>query len=297
MPFTYKIVDALAKLGATAPFGVNAEGVHAFECLRILTGTVNLEHKTSGKKIVLRRCFLSEQDRKRKSNSLSEIVVRAFDSAFTMPEVESYLIKTKSINRTFWENLKAELCLALACEHQGNSTEAFLHIYRILEMSSVALPLFYATAENDYKKALSFLKNLPANPRDGDLAIFKKFSQTLAREGGYVGHNIEIYYSKGDIGWDQSFSTQVRKYVVEAEKLTTTIDVSNGKIDVPFVELPSFIVSFRNRLFHNTLSVENFDLDKLRGSNMACEPIIKPALNWFTLALCVILQQSIDRHS
>jgi hypothetical protein len=297
MPSTYRIKDALSKLGSTAPFGVNADGVHAFECLRILTGTVNLEHKISGKKIVLRRCFLSEQDRKRKSNSLAEIVNRAFDSNFTMTEVSNYLNKTKPINRAFWENLKAELCLALACEHHGNSTEAFLHIYRILEMSSVALPLFYATAENDYKKALSFLKELPTNPRDGDLAIFRKFSQTLAREGGYSGHKTEIYYSKGDISWDQSFSDQVKKYVVEADNLTTIVDVPNGKIDVPFVEFPSFIVSFRNRLFHNTLSVENFDLDRLRGSNMTCEPIVRPALNWFTLSLCVILQQSMARHT
>ena len=49
MPGTFRIKDALAKLGATAPLGVNSEGVHAFECLRILTGTVNLEHKSSGK--------------------------------------------------------------------------------------------------------------------------------------------------------------------------------------------------------------------------------------------------------
>ena len=164
-------------------------------------------------------------------------------------------------------------------------------------MSSVALPLFYATAENDYRKALSFLKKLPTNPRDGDLAIFKQFSQTLAREGNYTDHKIKIYYSKGDIRWNQSFSEQVRKFVVEAEKLTADVDVQNGKIDVPFVEFPSFIVSFRNRLFHNTLSVQNFDLDRLGGSDMTCEPIIRPALNWFTLSLCVILQQSIDRHT
>jgi hypothetical protein len=212
-------------------------------------------------------------------------------------DVADYLNKTKRINRGFWEDLKGELCLALACENKRESTAAFLHVYRILEMSSVALPLFYATAEHDYKKALSFLKQLPENPRDGDLAIFKKFSQILAREGNYTGHNIEILYSKGDNAWDGTFSSQVQKCVIDADKLSTVIDIPNRKIDVPFVEFPSFLVSFRNRLFHNQLSVQNFNLDKLRGSNMACEPIIKPALNWFTLSLCVILKQSVARHS
>ena len=297
MPGTFTIKDALTKLGVEAPLGVNSDGVHAFECLRLLTGTVNLEHKSSGKKLVLRRCFLSEQDRKRKSNSLSEVIQTAFDSDFSMEDVSNYLGRTRLINREFWENLKGELCLALACEHQANFTEAFLHVYRVLEMSSVALPLFYATAESDYKKALSFLKKLPSNPRDGDLAIFKKFVQALEREGGYTNHKIEIFYSKGDNGWDQSFADQVRLYVIEAENLGASVDIAGRKIEVPFREFPSFMVSFRNRLFHNTLSVQNFNLDKLRGSELTCEPVIRPALNWFTLSLCVILKQSIARHS
>lgn len=173
MPSTYKIEDALARLGVAAPLGVNDDGVHAFECLRLLTGTVNLEHKSTAKVMRLRYCHLSEGVRRLKANSLTEIVQSAFNSTLSTGDISGYLTKTKSINRGFWENLKAETCLALACEHQSDHTGAFLHIYRILEMSSVALPLFYATAEYDYKKALSFLKDLPSNPRDGDLLYLK----------------------------------------------------------------------------------------------------------------------------
>lgn len=296
MPSTYKADDALKRLGVTAPLGVNAEGVHAFECLRLLTGTVNLNHKRTGKTYPLRYCHLTESRRKLKANSLKEIVETAFNSTLSLDEVSEYLNKTKSINRGYWENLRAELCLALAREYEADHTGAFLHIYRLFEMSSVALPLFYATAEYDYSKALSFLKDLPSNPRDGDLAILKKFSQVVAKEGGYNGFNIEVFYSKGDFTWDSRFADQIQVCVVQQEKLKAVVDHAARKIDIPFDEMPSFIISFRNRLFHNTLSVKNFNLDHLGGANEVCEPLIKPALNWFTLVICAILQQSIARY-
>ena len=163
-------------------------------------------------------------------------------------------------------------------------------------MSSVALPLFYATAEYDYRKALSFLKNLPEKPRDGDLAILRKFSIILADEGGYRGYNIEVFYSRGNYTWDNRFATQIQDYVIQPEKLSSVVDEAARKIEIPFEEMPSFIISFRNRLFHNTLSMTNFDLDQLGGANSVCEPLIKPALNWITLMLCTILQQSIARY-
>ena len=93
MPSTYKAEDALKRLGVTAPLGLNAEGVHAFECLRLLTGTVNLNHKKSGKKYPLRYCHLTESRRKLRANSLKEIVETAFNSTLTMKEIAEYLRK------------------------------------------------------------------------------------------------------------------------------------------------------------------------------------------------------------
>ena len=296
MPSTYKIRDALANLGVSAPLGVNADGAHAFECLRLLTGTVDLEHKQTGKVLRIRYCHLSEKMRRLKASSLAELIGLAFNSTLSLNDISSYLNKTNSINRGYWEKLKAEICLALVCEHQADHTGAFLHVYRILEMSSVALPLFYATAEYDYNKALLFLKDLPKNPRDGDLAILKSFSRVLAERGGYIGYNVEVFYSKGDFTWDGKFADQIQTCVIRQESLRSVLDNAARKIDIPFEEMPSFIISFRNRLFHNTLSVKNFDLDYLGGANIVCEPLIKPALNWITLMLCAILQQSIARY-
>ncbi len=296
MPSTFRIKDGLLQLGIRKPFGVNDDGVHAFECLRILCGTVNLENRSDGSTIKLRHCFLTEDVRRLKSNSIREIISAAFDGEISIGDAEIYLNKTSGINKDFWMRVKGELCLALACWSESQNTRAFLHIYRLLEMTSVALPLFYASVEHDYYKSLNFLKGLPQNPRDGDLAIFRKFIGILSKEGGYQSHKLEIFYSKGNLAWDAKYSKQIQDYVISAENLKATIDLTTSTIDVPFSEFPSFYVTFRNRLFHNMLSADNFDLDKLGGSDAACEPLIKPALNWFTLTLCVILKQNAARY-
>lgn len=296
MPGTFRIKDGLSQLGVIKPFGVNGDGVHAFECLRILCGTVNLEHKSDGSVLKLRNCFLTRSVRKLRANSLREIVKSAFDGDLSLDDIERYLNKTSGINRDFWARVKGEICLALYCLGKRQSVNAFLHIYRLLEMTSVALPLFYAGVEHDYLKSLQFLKSLPEKPRDGDLAIFRKFVSILAKEGGYEQLKMEVFYSKGDLAWDARYVRQIQSYVISPEKLKAIIDAPGMKIDIPFIEFPSFFVTFRNRLFHSMLSAENLDLDQLGGADAACEPLIEPALNWFTMMLCVILKQNADRY-
>ncbi len=296
MPSTFRIKDGLSQLGIRKPFGVNVDGVHAFECLRILCGTVNLQHKTDGSFFKLRHCFLTQASRKLKRNSLKEIVNSAFDGDISLEDLERYLTKSSRINSEFWDKVKGELCLALVCWSEDKHTQAFLHIYRLLEMTSVALPLFYTSVEHDYYKSLEFLKALPQNPRDGDLAIFRKFVAVLAKQGGYEKLKMEVFYSKGNLAWDDRYAKQIQDFVISADNLKAAIDPATSKIDVLYSEFPSFFVTFRNRLFHNMLSAENLDLDKLGGSDAACEPLIKPALNWFTITLCVILKQNAARH-
>ncbi|MEV5056403.1 hypothetical protein MRBLRH13_002030 [Agrobacterium radiobacter] len=296
MPSTFRIRDSLLGLGVEKPFGVNNDGVHAFECLRILCGTVDLENKEDRSLIELRHCFLTQCARELSEKSIEEIINRAFDAELSLIEVGTYLAKYPARNDKFWEKVKGEICLALSCWNESQYTQSFLHIYRLLEMTSVALPLFYASVEHDYFKSLDFLKGLNSNPRDGDLAIFKKFVSILAKEGGYEDLKIELFYTKGNLTWDARFTKQIQDYVISSEKLKSAIDSANGKIDIPYEEFPSFLVTFRNRLFHNTLSAENLDLDQLGGANAACEPLISPALNWFTMTLCVILKHHAERY-
>ncbi len=296
MPKSYKLKDALANLGSQKPFSVNVDGIPVFECLRLLCGTIDLENKTTKVVIKPRYCHLTEAKRRLKKNSISEIILSAFDGDLTKEDTEVYLNKAKNYNKGFWDNLKGELTLAIAALHNNEYLICFLHIYRLIEMVSVALPLFYAGSEHDYLKALQFLKELPQNPRDGDLAIFKKFIEVVAKSGGYGGHVIKVFYSTGDLQWDNEYTKQIECCIITEEKLKATIDKAGSYIAIPFSEFVSFFASFRNRLFHNTLSKQNFDIDALKGADLVCRPIVKPALNWFTLVVCVIIEQNASRY-
>ncbi len=296
MPASFKIKDGLKNLGVRAPFGVNEDGVHIFSCLRLLCGTVNLEDKSSGEMLRLRDCFLTQDKRKLSSRTMQVLVDAVFDGELTVADVEQYLQKVRRHNVNFWEDVTGEICLALVCRARSQWLESFLHIYRLLELTSVALPLFYASAEHDYRKSLSFLKGLPQSPNDGDLAIMRRFVTIVAKEGGYETYAVKIPYSKGDLSWDRRFEEQIDSCIVQYGKLNATVNVAEKTLEVPFMEFPSFLVTYRNRVFHNTLSTQNLNLDKLGGAGNVCEPIIDPALNWFTLLVCAILVQGVSRY-
>lgn len=296
MPATFKLVEPLSKLGIAAPFGVNESGVRIFELLRLLCGTIDLEEKTSGRRVRLRHCFLTESRRRLSRQTVADIIGKAFDGEFQFLEMHRYLLAVQRRNVDFWDSLVGELCLTLASREAGQYTRCFLHLYRIVEMISVALPLFYASSEHNYRRSLEFLKALPTSPNDGDLAIFRKFITEVARQGGYNRYQVKIPYTRGDLRWDGVFERQIEDYVIRPGNLRAVIDDAAKQIEVPFTEFPRFVVSFRNRLFHNALSGENLDLDQLNGPELVCEPLIDPALNWFTLVFCVILKQSVERH-
>lgn len=296
MPATYKFIDPMRKLGVVEPFSVNDEGLSIFVCLRLLCGTINVERKETGRVVRLRQCFLTERERKLTRRSLSDIIATAFGGAYSPEDIQRYLRESRRRNSDFWASLAAELCHALICRERAQYLACFLHLYRLVEMTSVALPLFYASAEHNYKKALDFLKMLPENPRDGDLAIFRKFISEVSRAGGYGRHRIVFSYSRGNLRWDAAFEQQVNDYVIQAAGLNASVEVAAKQIEVPFVEMPSFIACFRNRMFHNALSAENFDLDRLNGPELVCEPLVDPILNWYTLVLCVIVEESISKH-
>lgn len=299
MPGTFKLVEPLAKLGVEKPFGVNESGVHIFECLRLLCGTVDLVDKASGEVLKLRHCHLSLSNRRLKKNTLKEVANSAFDEEIELSDIGDLLGKIQGRNRNFWEQVKSEVCLALAARSRQSYLASFLSIYRLHEMISVALPLFYAGAEHDFRKALDFLKALPSNPRDGDLAIMKKFVEVVARSGGYDALLIDIPFSHGSARWDAEYCRQVDSYVVKAEKLQNQgvlVDDATKLINVPFSTFPSFLVTYRNRLFHNALSSDNFDIDSLGGADMVCRPLIDPSLNWVTLLLCVVIKQNLSRY-
>jgi hypothetical protein len=286
----------MGKLQPGAPFGVGATGVPSFECLRLLCGSVILEHKDTLARVPLKFCNLAQSTRVMKSNTIKEIVNRAFDDEIGIDEVRVFLEVAQHRNLDYWERLKGELCLALHAAEQQRHVEAFLHTYRLFEWISIAMPLFFAQGELDYFRSMDFLKALPENDKSGELLILKRFSAKVSEAGGYGGLTIDVPLTCHVPGWDQEFADQIDKFVLEPEGIKDAdVDIAQGLVKIPFSSFPKFYVAFRNRLFHNSISRKNLIVDKLGGAELTCRPLTRPALNWFCLVFCVVLNRAVSR--
>ena len=296
MPRHCTLRDPLSNFGAAKPFGVNDDGAPVFECLRLLTGTVDIYHKSTLQTLRSRHCFLTQSSRRLGRGTLKSIVSRVFDQDLTIEDAAAYLTKGGSDNKKFWSELNAEICLCLDARSKKRNVEAFLYLYRMLEMVSLALPLVYASSQPDYKKALDFLKALSSNPRDGDLAIFKQFSRSIATEGGYTALTFDFFVRHQNASWRAEAQSQIESHILSELSAAACFSDNGEKFSIPFAEMSSFYVTFRNKLFHNSQSGSNFRLDPLFGASSLCGIVIDQTLYWFTLVVVEIVKAHARRY-
>lgn len=297
MPSTFRFSEPLRAGTCERPFGVHGDGVPAFECLRLLSGAIDVEQTTTGKITKLRYCHLSQRSRRLSVSTIDNLVQLVFDGDLGTSDVERYLTKSKNTNRTFWEELRTEICFCLFAKKKDNYVEAFLHLYRIFELVSVALPLIYATKIADFRKAVRFIKSLSKNERDKDLSILRYFSEEISNTGSLSGLSIDYSFEKLDLSARSHLRSQLDSFVLSENNIKHSGFASpNDGVEIEFRSVSSFMVSCRNRLFHNALSNENFKLDKMHGSGSICSILIDPGLYWFSLVLAETMKAEASRY-
>ncbi|MCF2904633.1 hypothetical protein L0666_06520 [Octadecabacter sp. CECT 8868] len=280
-----------------SPFGVRSNGVPVFECLRLLTGSLDVEHKPSSKIVKHRFCYLSQKSRRLSGNTTEKIVELAFDGDLSAIDAGTYLTRSASTNRAFWEELKTEICFCLSAKKKHRHVEAFLHLYRVFELVSVALPLIYATKVADFRDAVRFIKSLSKNERDQDLSILRYFSEEISKSGSFSDLSIDYSFDEFDASARAHLRSQLDSFVLSNANISHTGFASpNDGVSIEFKSVSSFMVSCRNRLFHNAISNENFKLDGMQGSNTICSILIDPGLYWFSLVLTEIMKAEASRY-
>lgn len=294
MPRHCKLVDPLKVKSIVKPFGVGSDGYPIFECIRLLMGTIDVENKRTAQNTKLRRCHVSQNQRSLVQGTLANLVAKIFDGDLSTGDFGEYLAKGGRENSVFWEEVKGELCLCLVAEKRKQHLHAFLHLYRVLELISIALPLVYASTEPDYKKSMKLLRSLTHNPRDGELAVFRNFTAHIARKGGYEKLLIGYDYSCSDEIWQKNASKQFESYVLDARKIGE-IRTDYSGFDVKFSHVPLLLVNTRNRMFHRLLSGENFNLDELNGVDDICATVTRPTIYWLSLVIIEILKSHVKR--
>ena len=296
MPHHCRLIDPLKEKGIESPFGLADQGVPIFECIRLLMGTVDVENKRTLQRTKLRRCYLSLRDRRLSRSTINSMVIKIFDADLELNDFKDYLLRGGKENYRFWDELKGELCLCLVAHREQKFLHAFLYLYRIIEQVSTALPLVYATSEPDYRKAFAMLSSLPSgNPRDGELAIFKRFVEHVTKTGNYSELLISYDLTFSDGQWEKNACRQFYNYVLDNGKFGSLKGDDIG-FDVMFSQVPSVIVNSRNRIFHGLLSGSNFNLDELNGVEDVCATLVQPTLYWLSLIIIEIVKSHVRRY-
>lgn len=280
MPISFSLTEPGRRgFNPVRPFGLNADGVHIHEILRLLTGSVNLRVVESGRYVPL---CTDEIRRKRNRSARPESIVELlFSRNISIEEYEKFVVSASIRNRAFFAELLRELALCLGARKLGRNTESFLYFYRILEYISVAFPMLYASSEHEFRKSHKFLKDLMLNERDGELKV-------LERAIPIIGQENELHLISFDfrvVGYQASFVDELRRQAqrVLAGKVRGLEIESDGDVifRVPFNSMSSLIVNIRNRMFHYKIGEANFDLGMLGGSENFCKLILSESIYWF----------------
>lgn len=282
------------------PFGLYENGVPLFEIFRLLRGTVDVLDKRTGKlvKITENETRIGVTRSARPVHIFKYLVddVDSEDSV-SFEAFEDFIQRQKHLNKQFFERLRANLTMCLVAKQSGRSTESFLYFYRILEHVSLAFPLTYALNENDFGKAHRFLKDLFQNERDGDLAAMKTFVPRIAQIGGYQNETFEFAFNNCTVLDGSACMTQLRAcFDSDSSIVSFDEDEATTEFLVPFNQMHSFIVTVRNRMFHDRVGERNLDLALMGGSDLLCNVVMQEALHWFSKVYAEIVRTLLNRE-
>lgn len=295
MPISYSLIEPGRRgILPKRPFGLNADGVHIHEILRLLTGSVNL--RASGSRRTVSLCTDEIRRKKNRSARPEAIIDLLFSDNINLEDYEKFVVSASIRNHTFFAELLRELVLCLASRKMGCNTESFLYFYRILEYISVAFPMLYASVEYDFRKSHKFLQDLMLNERDGDLKV-------LERAIPVIGRGSELHLIAFDfrvVGYQAGFVKELRRQcqrVLTGKVKELEIEDDGDVIfRVPFNSMSALIVNIRNRMFHYKIGEANFDLGMLGGSEDLCKLIMSESIYWFGLLFSEMIRTLAKRQ-
>lgn len=182
---------------------------------------------------------------------------------------QRYVRVTLADNRDFFRELLAEFANHFVQTKRENHATAFVHLYRILERISYSVPLLYCATQKDFVGTYNDLKALFKDDATGELGLFKKFLD----QGRFIDRlkldaTLSITFISTNAHQSAYFTLSDRLY-----KNFHSTDAATHQMELQFKNIPSFLVTVRNRLFHartgdgqsNVKMQEVLDIDEYLG--------------------------------
>lgn len=263
---------------------------------RCFTGSVLISHLPRGVEFQIVDGFISDFYENTNSDPVKEVIGCVSQQLSPQNLLQFYNIPRNRLrNKKFFESLLIELSHFCLHHNFDHHTAAFVYIYRILEKISYPFPLLYASQTDDYKNSYGLLKEYfgeNKGSKKGELGFFKSFIQKT-----YEGQGI------GETSVDFNFAViadfDVRKKIFQKLKqlcpdsMIHQATVENELLAVKFTEMSSFIITVRNRFFHQfNRGDANFEDDEIYDSEEFFLILNVKCAGWIGMVYFEILKKS-----
>ena len=262
--------------------------------LRLLSGNVELTHNYTNKTIKSRVNYFSS-DFSAFRNWKKEFPLY-FSEDTTAEDLASFIDNTKYVNRSFYSVIISELSQFILHTNKNSHTSAFIYIYRVLEKISYAFPLIYTSKTQDFQQSFNKLKDLMVGDSEKkELGFFKTFIEMLYRGDSISDTSIDIIFSSSDSDVKRQMFTEVTK-VIPANAIHGDTDEPD-MLSIKYCEMGSFIISVRNRFFHNLNGgATNIESKKVVDSDELFSFINPMAMYWIAMVFLQIVSFSLSEY-
>ena len=266
---------------------------------RLMVGSAQIDHMTRAVQITPNTDYLSDFYSSTETDPIKKIL--DYCGATLAPsDISTFYsdVKNRVANQKFYNKLLIEV--SQYCTHQngGSYTAAFVYIYRILELISFPFPLMYASQTNDFKHTYGFLKSYfdeNTGNKKGELGFYKSFLNLTFNSNPIASSSVDFDLSTVP-------DSDLQKSLFNKIKLVSTGNILHpstqpyDKIAVNFIEMSSFIITIRNRFFHQfNRGDTNFEESEIYDSEHVFSLLNRKCFGWICTVYFEILKNSWSR--
>lgn len=256
-------------------------------CLRILSGSVNVTKISNNTEYELDACYfpvLKEIDREKRASSFFQSINEG------MTEADYEKFATKIGNRKFFIALKDELVNFSINQREERYTNAFVHMYRMIEYISYVFPMLYATSAEDFQGTFRVLRNFFSEKNNtAELDFFRKFlehsiDETIKEvqiEYNFCAENEDLQRSMYELAKSKIWKGSPCEESSEGEKLV-----------LKWIDVPGMVICIRNAFFHYANGIDNTIASaQMPDSDLFFSSINESTMSWFACLFSEVLEK------
>jgi hypothetical protein len=278
--FTYSEgLTARGQLRVPEPLIVDDQASEQAIMLRLFSGSLKVRHEYSESEFSQRFNYFSS-DRRSFGQTWASKFPRLVSPETSAQDIADYIQFSRYANKAFYKSVLIELAHFLYMKNRKSHTSAFIYLYRLLEKISYAFPMIYASKTTDFMKTFSTLKDLMGGDSGkGELGFFQKFVEELYREDPIAETSVDIALAVGDENAQRNMYNELFK--ICPNDFIHEDTESPSKLSINYCHMGSFIITLRNRFFHNLSGgLKNIKSSNVVDSDLLFEQVNDEAMSW-----------------